>query len=64
MHKINKLLGHIVQYREQSQYFIRITSGGVPAVVQWIKNPTSVALVAAEEAGLIPGPVQRVKGSG
>ena len=32
----------------------------VPAMAQWVKNPTS----AAEVAGSIPGPVQWLKGSG
>ena len=37
--------------------------GGVPTVVQWVKNLTAVAQVAGE-AGLILGPVQWVKVAG
>ena len=36
-------------------------SAGVPAVLQWVKNLTTVAWVPVED--LIPSPVQWVKGS-
>ena len=32
-------------------------------MVQWVKNLTAAAQVAAEALGLIPSPVQQVKGS-
>ena len=37
---------------------------GVPAVAQWVKNPTAAARVVMEVWISIPGPVQWVKGSG
>lgn len=41
-----------------SGYFIfnKISSQGVPAVVQWIKNPTAAAQLAAERHGFNPQP--------
>ena len=42
---------------------IKTTVLGVPAVVQWVKNLTSVAQVASEVQILSPVPVQWIKGS-
>lgn len=35
---------------------------GVPAVVQWVRNPTAVAWITYGAASSIPGPLQWVKG--
>ena len=45
--------------------FFRLKSrvGGVPAVAKWVKNPTSVARVAAEVRVPSPAPEQWVKAS-
>ena len=37
---------------------------GVPAVAQWVKSPTRVGSGGCGGVSLIPGPSQRVKGSG
>ena len=36
---------------------------GVPAVAQWVKNPTAAAWVVLEAQGLIPSPGKWVKGA-
>ena len=52
---MSKKINYIIQ-----KYFIV----GVPAVAPCIKNQTAVAQVAVEGWGLIPSPMQWVKGSG
>ena len=53
----------LVESSQVSYFIIKPIHQGVPALVQWVKNLTEVALFTAGVAGLIPGLAQWVKGS-